>query len=701
MKKLSIFLTLLFNLLFAYGQIKFDKNGKVTEAPHLIKDQAEYDKLKKDLKTATILIDNTLNDAKVELIKDIIRRLEASIKSLEGEEEQYGLIFENVAEIRNHYCEARGDLQKLLTTQPLQKKAEIAIKGLPHITDALKSVWDINTDSSTNLNKSFATFKIYKPSLSNLFYATYYGMVNKDENNSIYKGLADRDLFAELNTFSDLLKSLEEKLKVPSSYAEAHVLASVISKSEHFLMFKEPWLAQLLWLNKGEPRVNPFDHNSALLLLNNPGWTFSEDLSYQAYLDALIKRKISFDTSGNYKLFKEILAEKNLLKSRSTFNAVRDSLKKVSDQDFAKLKIGFTYLNLLKIPYDTNAKNERYYRSIMADNEVIEGDDEDLNYLDATEKLTWAIHNKVAGQAIKLSAPNKVALNSTGKTEQEINRFFSEAGSLFAVLNPNILLFNKFVNQITTLRYIQDPKIAFGEKPPFDVNELKFDGDVETLKKGNLYLKLLETSTSPPAPWTPSQSKTPIFETKLLKSEALDTLNTYKYTVESILKKDTTVIDAVKFKVGKYVRFNLSGGLAYTFNAQSQNELNQDSQGNISFKSSSQSYRGIALFNLYFVGKGMLKPDDNILPKRDGCGRLFLQLGVGIPEPLTNFYSGVGYNIGPGLLFSTGVHLSGKKIYEVINNEVIEEKKVYQPRGYVSISVEPGNLLKALGLFGK
>ncbi|OAQ41775.1 hypothetical protein A5893_01270 [Pedobacter psychrophilus] len=693
-------------MLFAYGQIKpikFDKNGRVIEVSPIIKGQTEYDKLKNSFNTTTTAIDATLEEAKVDLIKDIIERLEASIKSLEGGKEQYSLLFEKVAEIRDHYCEARGDLQRLINTKPLSDADNINIRGLPLITDALKEVWDKKTDSATslNLNKTFATFKIYKPSLANLFYAAHYNLVYADTKNPIYKSLGDRDLFAALNTFSDLLKSLEEKLKDPSGYREAHKLATIISKSELFLMFKEPWLAQLLWLNKAEPRVNPFDHTSEILLLNNPGWTLSEDHAYQAYLDALIKRKVSFDSSGNYTLFKQILAEKNLLKSRSTFNTIRDSLKKVSDQDFTKLKIGFTYLNLLKIPYNETSINERYYRSIMADNELIEGDDEDLKFLNAAETITWAVHNKVEGQTIKLNAPNKVALNATGKTEQEINRFFSEAASLFAVLNPNILQFNKFVNQITTPRYIQDPKKAFGEKPLFDVNELKFDGDVETLKKGNLYLKLLETSTLPPAPWTPNQSKIPIFETKLLKSEALDTLNTYKYTIQSILKKDTTLIDAVKFKVGKYVRFNLSGGLAYTFNAQSQNELNQDSQDNISFKSSSQSYRGIALFNLYFVGKGMLKPDDNILPKRDGCGRLFWQLGVGIPEPLTNFYSGVGYNIGPGLLFSTGIHLSGKNRYDVVNNEVIEEKKIYQPRGYVSISVEPGNLLKALGLFGK
>src|SRR5690606_28635263 len=155
--------------------------------------------------------------------------------------------------------------------------------------------------------------------------------------------------------FAELIDKLEEESDKP-----LHIIYPTNTNAEltvHTLykLFEEKWIGQLLWLNKGEPQLNPFDQTSKALLAQNPGWTISGDpeKTYQRYLDGVIERKIKTDTTSNYQAFKKLLIEKNTLKNRELYAGIRDSLETLASKQLEILKTNYKLLNHLIIPTDS------------------------------------------------------------------------------------------------------------------------------------------------------------------------------------------------------------------------------------------------------------------------------------------------------------------------------------------------------------
>lgn len=81
--------------------------------------------------------------------------------------------------------------------------------------------------------------------------------------------------------------------------------------------------------------------------------------------------------------------------------------------------------------------------------------------------------------------------------------------------------------------------------------------------------------------------------------------------------------------------------------------------------------------------------------RKNMIDRLYGFIGVSIPKPLNNFYTGVGIDLIPGLSITTGAHWYQNKKYTISNNQITGQSLQYQPSLYVGITTDP-TLLAAL-----
>lgn len=225
---------------------------------------------------------------------------------------------------------------------------------------------------------------------------------------------------------------------------------------------------------------------------------------------------------------------------------------------------------------------------------------------------------------------------------------------------------------------------------------------VTVLKQDSTYLAqadiILKSSTLPPHIVSAKEDKTPQFKTVQRFIELDDSVKNFTYALKRYGAKDTVTFGKFSYKTGKIHFIQLSAGLAYTFDKVTTNTL-EKTGSQINVTSSSQQYRFYAGVHIYPAGLFML--DGFVGGKKHWVGRLNIMAGVGIPKPIDNIYLGLGYDFGPAIRLSGGVHFHSYTRYQVSNDMVTAETKIYKTSfPFISLGINPASLVKALTLFG-
>lgn len=148
--------------------------------------------------------------------------------------------------------------------------------------------------------------------------------------------------------------------------------------------------------------------------------------------------------------------------------------------------------------------------------------------------------------------------------------------------------------------------------------------------------------------------------------------------------------DLVSFSYKKVKRslVEVSFGLSYTFQEVLTKQLNDNK---VTVKN--EPFRGVAALHFYpFRGagrtrKGLYKVDE---PFFGSWNRINVLVGVGVPRPLDNYYVGVGYDLGPALKLSTGLHIHKIRQYTMVNDVVTDNDPYYKVLfPFVSLSLNP------------
>lgn len=167
-----------------------------------------------------------------------------------------------------------------------------------------------------------------------------------------------------------------------------------------------------------------------------------------------------------------------------------------------------------------------------------------------------------------------------------------------------------------------------------------------------------------------------------------------------VQKQDTAFISKFTYKSGQYKRVALGAGLAYTLNSYNQS-LAKEENGSLKITNNTRQYRFV--FGLhYYIGKGLYSQDNTMAfsKKRHWCERISAFVGVGIPDPLGNLYTGFGLDFVPGLKLTGGVHFAKFNKYLIQNNTIVEERLRYQLAGpFIALNIDPTVLVSILNVF--
>lgn len=208
----------------------------------------------------------------------------------------------------------------------------------------------------------------------------------------------------------------------------------------------------------------------------------------------------------------------------------------------------------------------------------------------------------------------------------------------------------------------------------------------------------LSNSSLPPVKLESNKDRNAVFSSKVLTTEASDSPVKYDIRIIGTKEKDTTVIAKFAYKIGRNYRFQLGGGIAYTFRDFIQSKAKEEG-GKILIENTAQNYRMVIGLHIHF-GKGLFLQDNRFFGRF--CQRLSFYTGVGIPKPLENVYTGFAYDLLPGFKLTGGVHFYRNDKYLIQNNSIIEQRMRYNYAGpFGAIQIDPASLLKALNVINK
>ncbi len=80
--------------------------------------------------------------------------------------------------------------------------------------------------------------------------------------------------------------------------------------------------------------------------------------------------------------------------------------------------------------------------------------------------------------------------------------------------------------------------------------------------------------------------------------------------------------------------------------------------------------------------------------------RLSLFAGASFPKPWYNLHAGLSVDVWAGLKLTGGVHFYRHTYYQVLNNQVTDEKSRYESNGaFFGVTMDPGTFVKLIGIF--
>lgn len=222
----------------------------------------------------------------------------------------------------------------------------------------------------------------------------------------------------------------------------------------------------------------------------------------------------------------------------------------------------------------------------------------------------------------------------------------------------------------------------------------------DVFSKSSLPHKLFDESDAKPEP---------LHQTKKIEVKTLDKPALVNVSIKNVGVKETKEIAKFKFRTGKAYRIQLGAGLAYTDwrLIKKDHEFIQttitENNGTIDIKNTYQPVRFVAGMHIQ-LGKGLLLQNNGFVfchGITNLLGRTSIFVGVGVPKPLENIYTGLGLDLWPGLKATAGIHWYRNDFYTITNNKIVAQKPNFNGAPFIGINIDPTSLLKGLGVIKK
>ena len=181
---------------------------------------------------------------------------------------------------------------------------------------------------------------------------------------------------------------------------------------------------------------------------------------------------------------------------------------------------------------------------------------------------------------------------------------------------------------------------------------------------------------------------------------------TNKYTINLALSNtEEGLKNAYKhssfINVAPYHRFALAAGIAYSPNGGAVTSVDSTASG-FTINRDQDKVRLIVGVRWYPLGLYKEKNPNSLFRDWRWLHRFSVLLATGVPKPLENLYTGVGFDVFPGLTISGGSHFQQQNDYIIINNQVNSRNVSYQGNWFYSLTMNPQIFISAItSLFKK
>src|ERR1017187_6170440 len=515
-----------------------------------------------------------------------------------------------------------------------------------------------------------------------------------------------------LDTLKDLKKDWD--LSAPVQY---------FSTNPDLITNAYTYMLQNVWLSPhGYLSINPFGFTNSSLYHEKPVAPEKKDTLDQHIInktDTLLLENIRLDFK-NYKDFYSLLYKRDSVKNHSdsiTALTAKNSKASLSKADSANIAAFQSYqytevfrnkvLSPVSLIKDSLEHIRNYFFNTPPDKK-----DFWYEYPD-NEKVILAVHNVPAIR--NLSVANKL----TTYTEQPVittdglavTAAVAQAapnGVQTALNNAIILNPTAFVED---LEYVKTPSLTVISRNE-DTCKKNFLDISKTLRDDYIKFKFLDSiyisSQLPPFHLQKNYTDSPQLRTVLSYPDDGNKAPfefDYKLSITDTAKNSTGVlIDSSYYKIGKKRFVEIALGFA---NALTHTEIVNVDTSNGTFNISNSETKLRFILGLKFHLRKIYWGNNHFV-LTEGCDskeqilqRISIFAGVSIVDPLSNFYTGAGIDLFPGLNFNTGVQWYRYTKYRINNNKIVDETKTYKPAVYLAVTTDPVLLISIIKTFFK
>jgi hypothetical protein len=196
----------------------------------------------------------------------------------------------------------------------------------------------------------------------------------------------------------------------------------------------------------------------------------------------------------------------------------------------------------------------------------------------------------------------------------------------------------------------------------------------------------------------------PVYRTQINPIPVYDSTRAIQTTIieKKLNKKDTITNNYPIYpaiRIGTKVKFVLSAGIEVTTNTYYQKTASiVNSQLSVTNNANNVGY----LVGLNYYPCGLFQIDNSFmgLTKKHLKNRLSVFAGLGLPNPLKDYYAGAGVDLVPGFKVIVGGHLFFNTHYQIISDQIAAQANSVKWAGpFISFNIDPSAFITVLGLF--
>ncbi|MEO6540542.1 MAG: hypothetical protein ABIN74_06125 [Ferruginibacter sp.] len=612
-------------------------------------------------------------------------------------------------------CKDKNCLEQLTITGPVKECENWCFKGQCAV-------------ASTDIN-----IEVYKINPVKIFLIDWYNEQLPDFNQYEWKAAMESDDLAQRKLF-DFLKQTPVLDKINSPCKALDTLKKLIEDwiaspkykyvEKNYEKLKE-WILSFAWLNNGNLQINPFEFTNPQFYEPNkqPLFNFSEEYK-KAELE--INKIIALKRQTNIKSYNELItaiAKKDSLENSSRSKTLKvaayQTKAKVAQENNEQMlnemqQVGI-YMNDIKAPVFNNKVTKTKRDTLHVRNYYYkqQPNKNDFKYLyPDNEKILIAVHNVPKDNNITIEG-NIEVYNEKPLITKEGSALLDSLNSIFSLLSPYSGVANEMSGLFTNPKNYDAKSItkAFAADKNAGNKALSKEDcrvilEVTLLAVDNILFKfrlldsLKRSSQVPPLALNKNKTDTALYSTIVITPEKGESPYKYKYKLTAVTdtvipQKAIMIVDSSYYNIGKRRLIEFGAGLAYSVTPVRQ--VNVDTTGG-KFNISNNEDRIKLVVGLKFHFKRIFWGDNRFVfekeKRKDMLDRVYGFLGVSIPKPLDNFYTGAGVDLIPGLSITAGAQWYRYKKYAISNNRVLGQSFVYRPAIFTAITTDPELLVK-------